>query len=62
MTIHPSRASIRNSLKIAYEVKVTFYDPLPVALAERRKAVCITADEANQYKKLQTKAYPIELL
>ena len=48
--------------EIAYDGKVTFYDALPVAIAEHKKTVCITADEQTQYKKLQTKGYPIELL
>jgi predicted nucleic acid-binding protein len=48
--------------EIAYEGKVTFYDPLLVAIAEHKKEVCITADEETQYKKLHPKDYPIELL
>ena len=48
--------------EIAYEGKVTFYDALPVAIAEHKKTICITADEETQYKKLQPKDYPIELL
>ncbi len=48
--------------EIAYEGKVTFYDALPVAIAEHKKTVCITADEETQYKKLHPKQYPIELL
>jgi predicted nucleic acid-binding protein len=48
--------------EIAYEGKVTFYDALPVAIAENRKTVCITADEETQYKKLKPKDFPIELL
>ena len=48
--------------EIAYDGKVTFYDALPVAIAEHRKTVCITADEQTQYKKLQIKGYPVELL
>lgn len=48
--------------EIAYDGKVTFYDALPVAIAEKRKTICITADEETQYKKLQAKGYPIELL
>jgi predicted nucleic acid-binding protein len=48
--------------EIAYEGKVTFYDALPVAIAEHKKVICITADEETQYKKLQPKNYPIELL
>jgi len=48
--------------EIAYDGKVTFYDALPVAIAEHKKTVCLTADEETQYKKLQRKGYPIELL
>jgi predicted nucleic acid-binding protein len=48
--------------EIAYEGKITFYDALPVAIAENKKTVCITADEQTQYKRLQPKGYPIELL
>jgi predicted nucleic acid-binding protein len=48
--------------EIAYEGKVTFYDALPVAIAEHKKTICITADEETQYRKLQPKGYPIELL
>ena len=48
--------------EIAYEGKVTFYDALPVAIAEHKKTICITADQETQYKKLQPKNYPIELL
>ena len=48
--------------EIAFDGKITFYDALPVAIAENRKTVCITADEDTQFKKLQPKGYPIELL
>ncbi len=48
--------------EIAYEGKVTFYDALPVAIAEHKKTICITADEETQYKRLQPKGYLIELL
>ena len=48
--------------EIAYEGQVTFYDALPVAIAEHKKTICITADEETQYKKLQPKDYPVELL
>jgi predicted nucleic acid-binding protein len=48
--------------EIAYEGKVTFYDALPVAIAENKKIICITADEETQYKKLKSKDFPIELL
>ncbi len=48
--------------EIAYDGEITFYDALPVAIAEHKKTVCITAYEETQYKKLQPKGYPVELL
>ncbi len=48
--------------EIAYEGKITFYEAMPIAIAENKKTVSITADEETQYKKLQPKGYPIELL
>jgi predicted nucleic acid-binding protein len=48
--------------EIAYEGKVTLYDALPVAIAEHRKIVCVTADEETQFKRLRVKGYPVELL
>jgi predicted nucleic acid-binding protein len=48
--------------EIAFEGKITFYDALPVAIAENKKTICITADEDTQYKRLQPKHYPVELL
>ncbi len=48
--------------EIAYDGRVTFYDALPVAIAEHKKTICITADEETQYRKLQPKKYPIDLL
>ena len=59
---HLTQDLITRTGEIAYEGKVTFYDALPVAIAEHKKAICITADEETQYKRLQPKQYPIELL
>lgn len=59
---HLNEDLITRTGEIAYEEKVTFYDALPVAIAEHAKTVCITADEETQYKKLQIKNYPIQLL
>ena len=59
---HLNEDLITRTGEIAYEGKVTFYDALPVAIAEHAKTVCITADEETQYKKLQIKNYPIQLL
>jgi predicted nucleic acid-binding protein len=60
--IHLNQDIIMRAGEIAYDGKITFYDALPVAIAEHKKTVCITADEETQYKKLQPKKYPIELL
>jgi predicted nucleic acid-binding protein len=59
---HLTEDLITRTGEIAYEGKVTFYDALPVAIAENKKTICITADEETQYKKLQPKHYPVELL
>jgi predicted nucleic acid-binding protein len=48
--------------EIAYNGDVTLYDALPVALAEHRKTLCITADEETKYGKVRMKGYPVELL
>ena len=48
--------------EISCDGDVTLYDALPVALAEHRKTLCITADEETQYGKLRMKGYPVELL
>lgn len=61
-TVHLTENLTARAGEIAYEGKVTLYDALPVAIAEQRKIVCITADQETQYKKLKTKDYPIELL
>ncbi len=47
---------------IAYKVNVTIYDAVPVALAQLRETLCITADEDSQYKKLKAHGYPVTLL
>ena len=59
---HLTEGLITRTGEIAYDGQVTFYDALPVAIAEHKKTVCVTADEETQYKKLQIKGYPIELL
>lgn len=59
---HLTKPIVTRTVEIAYEGKVTFYDALPVAIAEARKTVCITADEETQHKKLHAKGYPTELL
>jgi predicted nucleic acid-binding protein len=61
-TIHLNEDLTNRTGEIAYEGNVTFYDALPIAIAEHKKTVCITADEETQYKKLQPKNYPVELL
>jgi predicted nucleic acid-binding protein len=59
---HLTEDLITRTGEIAFEGKVTFYDALPVAIAENKKTICITADEDTQYKRLQPKHYPVELL
>lgn len=60
--IHLDENLTNRTGEIAYETKITFYDALPVAIAENKKTICITADEETQYKKLKPKGYPVELL
>ncbi len=60
--IHLTEKLLTKASEIAYEGKVTLYDALPAAIADQKQAVCITADQETQYKKLHTKEYPIELL
>jgi predicted nucleic acid-binding protein len=60
--VHLTETLMVRAGEIAYDGKITLYDALPVAIAEARKTVCITADEETQHKKLSPKGYPIELL
>jgi predicted nucleic acid-binding protein len=60
--VHLNQDLTNRTGEIAYDGKITFYDALPVAVAENKKTVCITADEETQYGKLHPKGYPIELL
>jgi len=59
---HTTEDLMLRTAEIAYDGKVTIYDALPAAIAEHRKTICITADEETQYKKLQAKGYPVQLL
>lgn len=59
---HLTEELLSRASEIAFDGKITLYDALPVAVAEHRKTVCITADEETQYKNLSLKGYPIELL
>ena len=47
---------------VAYTGDVTIYDAVPVALAQLRGIVCITADERSQYKRLKAHGFPVTLL
>jgi predicted nucleic acid-binding protein len=60
--VHLTENLMLRAGEIAYDGGVTIYDALPVAIAEHRKTVCITADEETQYKKLRAKGYSVELL
>jgi predicted nucleic acid-binding protein len=53
---------INKASAIAYKGDLTIYDAVPVALAQIRGTVCITADEQTQYKKLKPHGYPVTLL
>jgi len=59
---HLTEGLMIRASEIAYDGEVTLYDALPVAIAEHRKTVCITADEETQYRNLRMKGYPVELL
>ncbi len=47
---------------VAYRGEVSIYDAVPVALAQIRGSICITADEQTQYKRLKAHGYPVALL
>jgi len=53
---------LERAVEIAVDANVTVYDAVPVALAELKQTVCITADSQTQYKKLKPKGYPVTLL
>ncbi len=53
---------LERAVEIAVDGNVTVYDAVPVALAELKQTICITADAKTQHKKLQPKGYPITLL
>ena len=55
------RDLLKRSAEMAFDAGVTVYDAVPVAVAERRGALCVTADEKTQYAKMKGK-YPIVLL
>ncbi len=52
---------LKRCAEVAFDAEVTVYDALPVAVAERRKALCVTADEKTQYAKMKER-YPVALL
>lgn len=56
-----SREILERSVEIAFDAGVTIYDAIPVAVAEKYRVICITADEKTQYMKMRDK-YPIKLL
>jgi len=55
-------ALLKESAKIAFEGKVTFYDAVPVGIAKLEKTRCITADRKTQFLPLSQLGYPIRLL
>ena len=56
------RILLGRAATVAYRGEVTVYDAIPVALAELRGTICITADEETQYKRLKARGYPVALL
>ncbi len=42
-----SRGLLKRSAEIAFDTGVTIYDAVPVAAAEKREALCVTADEKD---------------
>ncbi|MCD6564282.1 MAG: type II toxin-antitoxin system VapC family toxin [Thermoproteales archaeon] len=52
---------LKRSSEIAFDAGVTIYDAIPVAVAEKHKTICLTADKRIQYNKMKDK-YPIKLL
>ena len=67
MNLHLRSVSVDRGLlsragEIAYDCGVTIYDAVPVALAESKESFCVTADEDTQYKRIESKGYPIRLL
>ncbi len=59
---HLTESLLLRAGEIAYDGKTNLYDAVPVAIAEARKTVCITADEQTQHNRLHAKGYPTELL
>jgi len=63
LNIHRTDPKIlETASRIALKGEVTIYDAVPVALAEMKGTVCITADELTQYKRLKAREYPVRLL
>lgn len=56
------RALLKESTKIAFDGKVTFYDAVPVGIARLEKIQCITADRKTQFIPLCQEGYPVKLL
>ena len=55
-------ALLKESTKIAFDGKVTFYDAIPIGIARLEKTECITADRKTQFLPLSHKGYPVKLL
>lgn len=62
VSVPQSPELLQLAAQIAIGSDVSIYDALPVALAVKLNAVCVTADEKTQYNRLQPKNYPIHLL
>jgi len=55
-------ALLKESAKIAFDGKVTFYDAIPVGIARLEKVQCITADRKTQFIPLSRMGCPLRLL
>ncbi len=48
-----SRGLLKRSAEMAFDTGVTIYDAAPIAAAEKRKALCVTADGTRQHNHLR---------
>ncbi len=63
LNVEPETAPLlAEASSIAYKCNVSIYDAVPVALAKRKRARCITADRETQYARIKAKGYPIDLI
>lgn len=53
---------LRETAKISFDGRVTFYDAVPIGIAKLEKIQCITADKETQFLPLSRRGYPVKLL